>query len=67
MMDKVAKIGREIQELSRTELAAFRQWFRDFDAQSWDQQFEEDVQAGKLDTLADKALKDFESAKCSEI
>jgi hypothetical protein len=66
-MDRVTKIGREIQELSKTELAAFRQWFRDFDAQAWDQQFEEDVQAGKLDALANKALKDFESGKCSEM
>jgi hypothetical protein len=63
-MDRVTKIGREIQELSKTELAAFRQWFRDFDAQAWDHQIEEDVQAGKLDSLANKALKDFESGKC---
>jgi hypothetical protein len=66
-MDRVTKIGREIQELSRTELAAFRQWFRDFDAQTWDCQIEEDIQAGKLDTPANKALKDFESGKFSEM
>ena len=66
-MDKVTKIGREIQELSKAELATFRQWFRDFDAQAWDRQIEEDVQAGKLDALANKALKDFKSGKCSEV
>ena len=66
-MDRVIKIGQEIQELSRTELAAFRQWFRDFDAQTWDHQFEEDVQAGKLDALANKALQDLESGKCSKM
>jgi hypothetical protein len=66
-MDRVTKIGREIQELSKTELAAFRQWFRDFDAKAWDRQIEEDVQAGKLDALANKAIKDFESGKCSEM
>ena len=66
-MDKVSKIGREIQELSQTELAAFRQWFRDFDAQSWDRQVEADVQAGKLDAQANKALKDFESGKFNEM
>ena len=66
-MDRVTKIGREIQELSKTELAAFRQWFCDFDAQAWDQQFEEDVQAGKLDALANKALQDFESGKCGKM
>jgi hypothetical protein len=66
-MDKVSKIGQEIQGLSQTELAAFRKWFRDFDAQSWDRQIEEDVQAGKLDTLADKALRDFEAGTISEM
>ena len=66
-MDRVSKLGQEIQELSKTELAAFRKWFRDFDAQAWDCQIEEDVQAGKLDALANKALKDFESGKFSEM
>ena len=64
-MDKVTKIGREIQGLSKMELASFRKWFRDFDAQFWDQQIGEDVQAGKLDPLANKAPKDFESGKFS--
>jgi hypothetical protein len=63
-MDRVTKIGREIQELSKTELVALRLWFRDFDAQAWDHQFEGDVLAGKLDALANKALQDFESSRC---
>ncbi len=66
-MDKVAKIGQEIRELSQTELAAFRRWFRDFDAQVWDRQIEDDVQAGKLDVLANQALRDFDSGKCREM
>jgi hypothetical protein len=66
-LDKVTKIGKEIQGFSKTELASVRKWFRDFDAQFWDQQIGEDVQAGKLDPLADKALKDFESGKFSGI
>ena len=66
-MDRVAKIGQEVQALSKTELTAFRKWFHDFDAQAWDRQIEEDVQGGKLDALASQALKDFESGKCSEM
>ena len=56
-MDKIEKIGREIREFSPSELAAFRKWFHDFDAEAWDRQIEEDVQAGKLDALAEAALK----------
>ena len=66
-MDKVEKIGREVKGLSPSELSAFRKWLRDFDAEAWDRQLEEDVKAGKLDTLADAALKAFESGRCSEI
>lgn len=66
-MDKIEKIGREIKGLSPSELAAFRQWFRDFDAQVWDHQIEEDLKAGKLDALANQALKEFASGQAREM
>jgi len=53
--------------LSPSELAAFRKWFREFDTEVWDHQIEEDIRAGKLDSLANAALKAFESGKCSEV
>jgi hypothetical protein len=66
-MSKIENLEREIQGLSPAELAAFRRWFREFDARAWDQQIEEDVQAGRLDGLANAALRDFESGRCDEI
>jgi hypothetical protein len=66
-MNKVEKIGREIQGFSPAELAAFRKWFREFDAEAWDRQIEEDVQAGKLEALAAAALKAFASGRCEEM
>lgn len=57
-MSKVEAIEQQIEKLSPDELAAFRRWYAAFDAQSWDRQFEADVNAGKLDALADKALRD---------
>lgn len=66
-MDKIEKIGRDIKELSPSELAAFRQWFRDFDAAAWDRQIEEDLEAGKFDALADQALKEFTAGKAREM
>jgi hypothetical protein len=66
-MRKIERIEREIQGLSPPELQAFRRWFREYDAEAWDRQIEEDIKAGKLDTLANAALKSFESGKCSEI
>jgi len=43
--------------LSTAELAAFRNWFREFDAEAWDRQIEEDAKSGKLVALANAALK----------
>lgn len=66
-MSKIEQIEREIQELTPEELATFRKWFLEFDAVVWDRQIEEDARAGRLDTLADKAIKDFKSGRCSEL
>ncbi|MGQ0554552.1 MAG: hypothetical protein ACT4PN_01215 [Nitrospiraceae bacterium] len=56
-MSKVELIEQQIEKLSSEELAAFRSWYATFDAEAWDRQFESNVKAGKLDALADKALR----------
>ncbi len=66
-MAKVEKIEREVQELSPEELAKFRQWFAVFDAEAWDRQFEADVKAGKLDALAERALRDHAASKSTKL
>jgi hypothetical protein len=66
-MSKIETIEQEIKALSPDELAAFRNWFSQFDAETWDHQIEEDAKSGKLDALANAALKSFQSGGCSEI
>lgn len=66
-MSKVETIEQEIKTLSPTELTAFRSWFRQFDAEAWDHQIEEDAKSGKLDALANAALNSFKSGGCSEL
>ncbi|HMU31747.1 MAG TPA: hypothetical protein PLY42_15340 [Nitrospira sp.] len=56
-MSKVEAIEQQIEKLSSDELAAFRRWYVAFDAETWDRQFENDVKAGRLDALAEKALR----------
>jgi succinate dehydrogenase flavin-adding protein (antitoxin of CptAB toxin-antitoxin module) len=56
-MSKVENLEKQIQQLSAQELAEFRRWYAEFDADLWDRQFESDVKAGKLDALAEKALR----------
>ncbi len=56
-MSRVELLERQVNELSEQELAEFRSWFAAFDAEAWDRQLEADVEAGKLDALAEKALR----------
>jgi hypothetical protein len=62
-MGKVAKIEDEVQALSPADLAQFRARYLEYDWAAWDQQLERDVQAGRLDDLADKALHEHAADK----
>jgi hypothetical protein len=55
-VSKVESLEREVAKLIPQELAAFREWFANYDADAWDRQIESDVKAGKLDRLAAEAL-----------
>lgn len=66
-MSTLNEIERAVSQLSPEELAAFRAWFAEFDAAVWDQQLEEDVAAGRLDKLAEKALKDLRERRCTDL
>jgi hypothetical protein len=66
-MSKIEAIEKEIQELSEEDLARFRQWFAEFDAELWDRQLERDVAAGKLDAFAKKALEEHSQGKTTKV
>ncbi len=66
-MSKVENIEQEVQHLTPSELAAFRRWFLEFDAQAWDRQIEEDVRKGRLDKLAEEALAAHRAGKSKEL
>jgi hypothetical protein len=62
-MSRVKNIENQIKELSQDELTALREWFADFDADAWDRQMEADINAGRLDSLAERALLDHEASQ----
>ncbi len=66
-MSSVQEIETAVRQLSRKELAVFRDWFQEFDAEAWDRQFEEDARAGRLDHLADEALRDLREGRCTDL
>ena len=66
-MTKVEALEKEVRQLSPEELAAFRDWFNEYDWQVWDQQIERDAAEGKLDRFAAEALAEFERGETREI
>lgn len=66
-MNSVAEIENAVKNLSRDELSTFRAWFQEFDAEAWDEQFAADAAAGRLDALAEEALRDFREGRCTDL
>lgn len=60
-------VEQAVEQLSSAELAKFRRWFAQFDADAWDAQIEADAAAGKLDALAEEALAEYRSGQAREI
>jgi hypothetical protein len=66
-MNTLQEAEKLISQLAPEDLASFRRWFAEFDAEQWDRQFEEDVAAGKLDGLAQKALQHLQEGRCTDL
>lgn len=66
-MTTIHEIEKAVSALSSNELEQFRKWFDEFDAKVWDKQFENDVQSGKLDQIAEDAIVDFDKGKFKEL
>ena len=66
-MSRVDSIESQIQKLSPEELTTFRSWFARYDAELWDRQLESDVQAGKLDALAERALQGHRAGQSTKL
>ncbi|MBQ09927.1 MAG: hypothetical protein CMJ45_00030 [Planctomyces sp.] len=61
----IEKIKEAVLQLSPS--VSFRDWFNEFEANAWDDQFEVDVGEGHLDALADEALEDVRLGRSTEL
>jgi hypothetical protein len=66
-MRNIHEIEEAVRTLSSDDLAAFRVWFADYDAEKWDRKLENDVSNGRLDELADEALKEMQEGRCTDL
>lgn len=60
----IQELESAVTQLPSQELAQFIAWFEEFQAQAWDTQIEQDILAGRLDTLAEQANQEFEAGRC---
>jgi hypothetical protein len=56
-------IEKAVELLTPDELARFRAWFEQFDAQRFDQAIEQDAKTGTLDAFAEEALNAYRSGQ----
>ena len=66
-MSTVKEIEEAISHLSEEEYQAFRAWFEEYENQQWDSQFKKDVESGRLDNMAQEALKEYDAGNCSDL
>lgn len=59
----VQEIESAIAKLSPRELAELSAWFADYHAKVWDQQIEDDLEAGRLDALLDEVDAEIAAGK----
>ena len=57
-MTTLEYVEAQVQQLSPSDFAKFREWFQEYTWQKWDRQIEQDSKSGKLKALAEKALAD---------
>ncbi len=66
-MVTIKEIENSVACLPEDQLEEFRKWFEEFDAKIWDEQFERDVNEGKIDKLAEEALNDLDTGRCTPL
>lgn len=66
-MNLLEQIQAKIYELSREERMRLREWFDEFDGDSWDKDLDEHVKEKKLDSAAEKAKQSFSDGKFTDL
>jgi len=66
-MSSIREIKQAVEQLTPADFSAFRQWFDEYDAGVWDRRFEQDIAKGRLDELADEAVRDLKEGRCSNL
>lgn len=63
----IQEIESAISKLPPAQVAELAAWFEQFHAQLWDNQIEQDIRNGRLNSLLDEAARDLDSGNCESL
>ena len=66
-MKTLDEIKSAVTHLPGREFSRFRKWFDEYESKQWDKEIANDIKAGKLAKIGQKALKDFQAGRCSQL
>jgi hypothetical protein len=66
-MTTVEDIEEAVSKLTPEQLAKFRAWFEEFEARRFDEKIERDAKSGKLDRLAEEAVRAYRKGLAREL
>ena len=66
-MNLLEQIQSKIYELSKEERARLREWFDEFDGDSWDKDFDDYVKGRKMEAEASKARQEHSDGKSTAL
>jgi hypothetical protein len=64
---KVQTIEKQVKNLDKADLVAFRDWFRKYDSKVLDRKIKTDVQAGKLEKFVREAQAAYKTGKTTAL
>ncbi len=67
MSTRLENIQSLIYDLSKEERVRLREWFDEFDGDTWDAQLDADVKDKKLDGLTEQAKKNLNDGKIKDV
>jgi hypothetical protein len=66
-VSRLEELEDKIKALSSHEFQELRAWLAEYDAELWDRNFYSDARTGRLDAVADQALKDFAEGRSTDL
>jgi len=66
-MTTVQLLEHNVRKLDRPNLAVFRNWFRKYDSNLWEEQISRDIRSGKLEKIAKEAILAHKKGKTKEL